>query len=200
MISAHEDTICGIAYLPGGERVVTCSADNTVKIWNTENGEQEGTSMKHDGKVLGLAITRDGKRILSGGSGKDQRIRVWDVETQECIEEWESGPGEILYIAISPDGQLAASGDRKGKVLIREMTEGDDVASAKTIPCLIRLQDGAASAKTIPRPVRPQDGVDEDGFFHDVHVQPVNEPKKRRQDKTCDVNGFFGPRPLCQVE
>ncbi|KAF9232795.1 hypothetical protein BU15DRAFT_67139 [Melanogaster broomeanus] len=60
--------------------------------------------------------------------------------------------------------------------------------------------DGAASAKTIPRPVRPQDGVNGDGFFYDVHVQPVNEPKKRHQDKTCDVNGFFDPRPLCQVE
>ncbi|KAF9238965.1 hypothetical protein BU15DRAFT_62238 [Melanogaster broomeanus] len=40
----------------------------------------------------------------------------------------------------------------------------NNVASVKTIPCLIRLQDGTASAKTIPRPVRPQDGVDEDGF------------------------------------
>jgi WD40 repeat protein len=86
-MSGHEEDIRKIAYLPGGERIVTCSFDKTVRIWDVENGEQEGTTMEHEGWVDGLAVTRDGKRILSGG--EDKRIRVWDVETHELIEEWE---------------------------------------------------------------------------------------------------------------
>ncbi|KAF8839957.1 WD40 repeat-like protein, partial [Paxillus ammoniavirescens] len=91
-------------------------------IWDAETGEQEGTSMEHKGRVYGLAVTRDGKRILSGGL--DQRIKVWDVETHEIInEEWRSHTDWILCIAMSPDDQLAASGDCSGKLLIRETKE-----------------------------------------------------------------------------
>jgi WD40 repeat protein len=51
-----------------------------------ENGEQEGMAMEHDGGVEGFAVTKDGKRILSGG--EDKVLRVWDVETHQPIAEW----------------------------------------------------------------------------------------------------------------
>ncbi|KIJ13529.1 hypothetical protein PAXINDRAFT_29092, partial [Paxillus involutus ATCC 200175] len=117
----HEE-VANIAYLPGGERIVTCSPDKTVRIWDVENGEQEGATMEHEDWVEGLAVTRDGKRILSGG--KSKRIMVWDVETHELIEEWEDETGSILCIAVSPDDQLAASGNHEGKIVIREMESG----------------------------------------------------------------------------
>ncbi|KAF9221824.1 WD40 repeat-like protein, partial [Gyrodon lividus] len=107
-MSGHEDVIYGIAYLPGEKRLVTCSGDKTVRIWNVENGEQEGTSMEHDGWVQGLAVTRDGKKILSGGMGS--KLRVWDVETQMPITELGGHETSIPCIAMSPDDQLVASG------------------------------------------------------------------------------------------
>ncbi|KAF8833968.1 WD40 repeat-like protein [Paxillus ammoniavirescens] len=122
MMSGHEEWVRGIAYLPGGERIVTCSLDKTVRIWNVETGEQEGTTMEHETSVGGLAVTRDGKRVLSGGA--DKRISVWDVETHELIEEWENDTGVIWCIAVSPDDQLAASGGEEGEIVIREIQEG----------------------------------------------------------------------------
>ncbi|KAF8836609.1 WD40 repeat-like protein [Paxillus ammoniavirescens] len=116
----HEDTIQQIAYLPGGERIATCSSDKTVRIWDVATGEQEGTTMEHKGWVHGLAVTRDGKRVLSGGD--DKRITVWDVDTHELIEEWEDDG--IWCIAVSPDDQLAASGGEKGEIMIRVIQEG----------------------------------------------------------------------------
>jgi WD40 repeat protein len=128
-ISGHQGDIYGIAYLPGGERVVTCSYDKTVRIWDVEKGEQEGTSMVHEGHVQCLAVTSDGKKILSGG--EDRRIRVWDVETHEQIEQWASHTGDILCIALSPDNQLAASasgsGGDDGKIVIGEMKESGKI-------------------------------------------------------------------------
>ncbi|KAF8834960.1 WD40 repeat-like protein, partial [Paxillus ammoniavirescens] len=121
----HEKMVRKIAYLPGGERIVTCSFDKTVRIWNVETGEQEGTTMEHENWVDGLAVTRDGKRVLSGGMNK--RIRVWDVETHELIEEWEDDTGAIWCIAMSPDDQLAASGGEKGEIMIRGIQEGSRI-------------------------------------------------------------------------
>ncbi|KIK79069.1 hypothetical protein PAXRUDRAFT_834290 [Paxillus rubicundulus Ve08.2h10] len=124
-ISGQEGYTQRIAYLPGGERAVTCSGDKTVRIWDLEKGEQEGTSMMHEGWVLGLAVTRDGKRILSGG--EDKRIRVWDVETHGLVEEWASQTSSIWCIDMSPDDQLTASGGNDGEIVVREMKEGGNI-------------------------------------------------------------------------
>ncbi|KAF8833075.1 WD40 repeat-like protein, partial [Paxillus ammoniavirescens] len=143
-MSGHENTIQQIAYLPGGERIVTCSWDKTVRIWNVENGEQEGTAMIHDGWVDTVAVTRDGKRIHSGGD--ETRIRVWDVETHQFIEEWEDETGDIWWIAVSPDDQLAASGGRKGEIVIREIQEGGrirhSIQAGRPVPSLCFSPNG----------------------------------------------------------
>ncbi|KAF8836019.1 hypothetical protein BDN67DRAFT_1015027 [Paxillus ammoniavirescens] len=89
-LPGHEGGIWGIAYLLGRERVVTCSDDGTVRIWDVLSGEQEGTSI--DVTVFGLEsldVTNDRQRILSGDL--DKRIEVWDVETHELIQVEERG-------------------------------------------------------------------------------------------------------------
>jgi WD40 repeat protein len=121
-ISGHEGSIRRIEYLPGGTRIVTCSFDDTVRIWDVGTGEQEGESMAYEGCVYGLAVTRDGKRILSGG--EDKRIRVWDVETHGLIEEWESHRHSIYRIALSPDDRSVASVGDQGEIVMREIEEG----------------------------------------------------------------------------
>ncbi|KAF8839939.1 WD40 repeat-like protein [Paxillus ammoniavirescens] len=112
-ISGHDDNIWEIVYFPEGARLVTCSPDRTVRVWNVENGEQEGTSMEHGGWVHALAVTGDGKRILSGGA--DKRITVWDSETHEPIEEWGGSHRQCPV------------GDAKGRIVVRETKEGGQV-------------------------------------------------------------------------
>ncbi|KAF8840942.1 WD40 repeat-like protein [Paxillus ammoniavirescens] len=123
-MSGHGDTVIVIIYLPGGKRVVSCSRDSAVVIWDLEKGEKEGTKMGHEGWFYDLAVTKDGNIMLGGGEGN--RIRVWDVGTRELIEEWASPSSsrakEILCcIALSPDDRLAASGQSDGRIVIREM-------------------------------------------------------------------------------
>ncbi|KIJ13552.1 hypothetical protein PAXINDRAFT_80999 [Paxillus involutus ATCC 200175] len=144
-ISGHEGAIWNMAYLPRGTRIVTCSWDETVRIWDVENGKQEGTSMKHGDRLFGLAVTRDGKRILSGGD--DKRIRVWDAKTHKLIEEWRSHTGWIFCIAISPDDHLAASGDHQAihvyGVESGELVLGPIKGHEGVVNCVVWSLDGS---------------------------------------------------------
>ena len=108
VILAHDVGIWRLAYLPDGRRVVTGSK-GTVKVWNLESGEQEGTSMwpVHERGICGLAVTGDGTNIASSDFGGT--VKVWDVESHELVREW-THPESCLQIAISPDDQLIAVG------------------------------------------------------------------------------------------
>ncbi|KAF8833981.1 WD40 repeat-like protein [Paxillus ammoniavirescens] len=129
-LSGHEDTVFRVTYIAGGERLVTCSYDKTVRIWNAETGEQEGTSMEHNNWIEGLGVTRDEKIILSGGDGKG--LRIWDVGTHQLAEEWPSDEGVIRCIAMSPNGDLVASGHSQGGIIVREMDGGTVKCSPKS--------------------------------------------------------------------
>ena len=110
-ISEDDTGIWKLAYLPDGRRVVSGANNGTVKVWNLENGRQEGTSMEHESGICGLAVTRDGAKIIS--SDEDGKIKVWNVESHEIVKEW-THPGarrSCPKIAISPDDRLIAAGD-----------------------------------------------------------------------------------------
>ena len=104
---AHDATILKLAYLPDGRRVVSGAYGGTVRVWNLEDGKQEGTSMKHATYIRGLAVTRDGTKIIC--SDDDGEIKVWDVESHEIVKEW-THLKQYPNIAISPDDRLIAAG------------------------------------------------------------------------------------------
>ena len=106
-----------LAFLPDGRRVVTGSRDRTVKVWNLEDGEQEGISMEHESEITGLTVTGDGTKIIGGD--KDGKIKVWDVESHELVKEW-THPEGCPEIAISPEDRLIAAGLRSVAIYTTE--------------------------------------------------------------------------------
>lgn len=107
LVIPHDDLISTVAYLPDGRRVVTGSNDGTLRVWNLESKEQEGTLMKHDNTVSSLAVTRDGTKIIS--IDNNGRIKIWDAESHELVKEW-THPGSFPSFAISPDDCFIAVG------------------------------------------------------------------------------------------
>ena len=116
VISADDTIIWKFEYLPDGRRVVTGCEDRTVKVWNLENGEQEGTSMEHESGIYDLAVTRDGTKIIS--SDEDGNIKVWNVESHNILKEW-THP-DTNRIAISPDDRLIAVGEENVAIYTME--------------------------------------------------------------------------------
>jgi WD40 repeat protein/tRNA A-37 threonylcarbamoyl transferase component Bud32 len=59
--------------------------------------------LEHDGPVLAVAFTPDGKTILTGS--EDGKVRFWDAATGERIDRILTLPGGVRALALSPDGR-----------------------------------------------------------------------------------------------
>ena len=121
VFSTLHASISKLAYLPDGRRVVS-GDKGTVRVWNLEDGKQEGTSMKHATYIRGLAVTRDGTNIICSDHGG--LIKVWDVKSHEIVKQW-THPAGCPRISISPNDRLIAVG---GKTVVAFYTmEGRQV-------------------------------------------------------------------------
>jgi WD40 repeat protein len=62
-----------------GALLVSGSADNTARIWDMRSGKPLGPQLRHQSDVLAVAISVDGKRVLTGTEAG--LVRLWDVAT-----------------------------------------------------------------------------------------------------------------------
>jgi WD40 repeat protein len=116
MLEGHSGTVVGVAVTPDGKRAVSASADNTLKVWDLENGRALRTLDGHSACVCGVAVTPDGKRAVSASG--DHTLKVWDLESALAVRTLEGHSDHVLGVAVTPDGKRAvsASGDHTLKV------------------------------------------------------------------------------------
>jgi WD40 repeat protein len=71
----------------------------------------------HEGPIRCVAVSRDGRRIVSGSSVKNEAI-VWDVATWSVLCRLQGHASAVNAVAISNDGRLVVSGsdDQTAKV------------------------------------------------------------------------------------
>jgi len=82
----------------------------------------------HEGAVRSLAVSPDGRRIVSGSS--DGTLRLWDAETGEALVDPMRGhQGEIFSVAFSPDGNRIASGGSDHTLRVWDPMTGEQIGS-----------------------------------------------------------------------
>lgn len=127
-ILPHSESIYGLDVLPSG-LAATADAAGTVRVWDlaTRSVRREIPNA-HDGDAISVALSTDGKALLSGGN--DGRLRLWNVETGAAVADFEDiSDGRQNALSLSPDGHLAAAGSSRGTVKLWHVAERRLVAT-----------------------------------------------------------------------
>jgi hypothetical protein len=77
----HNDRIESVCASPDGRHVASADSVGHIFWWSLESGtELSRREFAHQGSILCLALSSDGKQLLSGG--KDGNVRLWQIPTE----------------------------------------------------------------------------------------------------------------------
>ncbi|TGZ84531.1 WD40 repeat-like protein [Ascodesmis nigricans] len=112
-----------IAGATGSGVVITGHEDRFVRIFDANSGQCTYTMLAHPASIASLALSPDGRELVSGGH--DASLRFWSMEKRSCTQEITAhrlyrGEG-VCAVAWSQDGRwvVSAGGDGVVKVYCR---------------------------------------------------------------------------------
>ncbi|KIK33655.1 hypothetical protein CY34DRAFT_31596, partial [Suillus luteus UH-Slu-Lm8-n1] len=127
----HTDWVKGVAHLPGGQRIITCSSDGSLRLWDLKSGTQIGEDWRdQDGGVWSMALSPNGEIVASGCN--DGKVILWDVETRKVMGTWTGHSNVVCALCWSADGERVASGSWDGTARVWDVDNGNNILTLKT--------------------------------------------------------------------
>ena len=113
ILAGHDERIRNIAVSPDGARIVSASADRTVKLWDTETGENLLTLSGHRSWVEVAKFSPDGHYLAT--ASRDGRVKFWNIAGHNSA---------VTSIAFSPDGETLATGGGDRTARLWDLSRG----------------------------------------------------------------------------
>ncbi len=119
-----------LAITPDGQQILATSGSD-LELWEISTGVKLRTLKGHLDRVMGVAVTPDGKTIVSGAS--DGIYNVWNFSSGEIIFHWKEFDLERFkgMVEITPDGWLAVSPQSYRVLKVWEIASGKKVRTLR---------------------------------------------------------------------
>ena len=127
-----------VAFSPDGKRIVTGGGllRGELRVWDASTGKEVLALEGHDGVVRSLAVSPDGKWIVSGS--EDKTIRLWDASTGEEMRSLLGHAAPVISVAFSHDGKRIVSGagdigksGQPGELKLWDAGTGEEIRALK---------------------------------------------------------------------
>src|SRR5262249_9679529 len=131
ILREHTAPVLSVSFRADGSLLAEC-ADETVRQWAL--GTAPGVfPKKHDGIIWSVAVSRDGKTVVSGS--QDGTVRLWNVAQRQeravlrgHAEHAQGGVGKkaVFSVLCSPDGKTLASGSAGQTIKLWDLDTGKE--------------------------------------------------------------------------
>ncbi len=81
--SGHTKDVTGLAISADNQKLVTCSSDKTIRLWDVPSGNLIRTFAGHSREITGVAFSPEDDRIVS--TSIDRTARVWNLKGEEIL-------------------------------------------------------------------------------------------------------------------
>ena len=113
--AGHSGRVTVLTFTPDGLQIVTGSADQTLRLWDTR-GRELRRFAGHTGAVTCAVLSPDGRTLVSGRA--DGSLRVWEVGSGTELRRLDRADTKLFTaVAFAPDGKHLLAGGKDGLAL-----------------------------------------------------------------------------------
>ncbi|KAL7732010.1 hypothetical protein ACLKA6_015774 [Drosophila palustris] len=117
VLKGHDDHVITCLQF-SGNRIVSGSDDNTLKVWSAVNGKCLRTLVGHTGGVWSSQMS--GNIIISGST--DRTLKVWDMDSGSCVHTLQGHTSTVRCMHLH--GNKVVSGSRDATLRVWDITLG----------------------------------------------------------------------------
>ncbi|OAX31318.1 WD40 repeat-like protein [Rhizopogon vinicolor AM-OR11-026] len=127
----HTKWVNGVIHLPDRQRIMTCSEDGSLRVWNLKSGKQiEDDWREGESELWDIALSPDGKKVISGS--QDGVVRLWDMDAGKAVTKWTGHTSVAASVCWNQDGGRVLSGSFDGTARVWDVKRGETILAIRT--------------------------------------------------------------------
>nr|XP_006818297.1 PREDICTED: apoptotic protease-activating factor 1-like [Saccoglossus kowalevskii] len=119
----HDDAVKCAQFSCCGQKVVSCSGDKTVKVWDSQSGQEYLSLEGHTDFVNWCCFSPDCTMVAS--CSDDHTVRVWNVQTGGIIHTLKDHEENVYMCDWSHDGKRLVSCSQDWYIKIWDVITGE---------------------------------------------------------------------------
>jgi eukaryotic-like serine/threonine-protein kinase len=112
----HRADVYAVEFTPDARRLITASADWTIRVWDVASRNLVRTLLGHGSEVNSISISGDGSLLASGSD--DGTVRIWDIRSGQELTTLTGHQSAVVAVAFHLHWPLVFSGDDAGIVKV----------------------------------------------------------------------------------